>query len=142
MIGFLTAAGIGFFYFVGAVPAGMAAGIPAPIASFAAWIGYSLGGTVILLAGAPLRAWITKKLKVDLRPDPTKLIWRIWERVGIWGLGLVAPVTIGPQGMALLCLSIGEPSRRIQLAISLGAIPWAAGFGWVAAFGLRALNHG
>jgi len=140
MAGLLTALGLGFLYFLAAIPAGVAAGAPVILAALAAWLGYSLGGTVVLIAGTPLRAWIMRKLKVDPRPDPPKLFWRIWERFGIWGLGLIAPVTIGPQGTALICLSLGESPRRIQLAISLGVLPWVIGFAVVAEFGLRALR--
>ena len=138
--GFLTAFGLGFVYFVAAIPAGVAAGSPATLAALAAWAGYSLGGSVVLIAGMPLRSWITRKLKVDPRPDPSKLFWRIWERFGLWGLGLIAPVTIGPQATALLCLSLGETPRRIQLAITLGVLPWVIGFAVVATLGARALR--
>ena len=137
MAGFLTALGLGFLYFVSAIPAGVATGSPVVLSALAAWIGYSLGGSVVLIAGTPLRSWITRKLKVDPRPDPTKLFWRIWERFGLWGLGLVAPVTIGPQATALICLSLGESPARIQSALSLGVLPWCAVLAWGTAKGLQ-----
>jgi len=124
MTGALTAFGLGFFYFVGAIPAGVSAHVPLWIAALAAWIGYSLGGLVILLAGAPLRDWIMRKLKINPKPDPAKLFWRIWHRFGLWGLALIAPVSVGPQTTAILALALGESPGRIQLAISLSIIPW------------------
>lgn len=140
MTGLITAFGLGFLYFVSAIPAGVAAHAPVWAAAAAAWLGYSAGGLVVLAAGAPLRAWITRKLKIDPTPDPTKLFWRIWQRFGIWGLGLIAPVTIGPQATAALCLALGEPARRIQLAISLGITPWAIAFGILTTLGAQALK--
>lgn len=142
MAGFFTALGLGFLYFVAAIPAGVATGSPVILTALAAWLGYSLGGGVVLLTGAPLRDWITRKLKVNPHPDPSKLFWRIWERFGLWGLGLIAPVTIGPQATALICLSLGEKPSRIQMAISLGVLPWVIGFGIVATVGAHALGHG
>jgi len=139
MAGFFTSLGLGFIYFVAAIPAGVAAGTPSLLAAIAAWIGYSLGGSVVLLAGAPLRDWLTGKLRVTPQPDPSKLFWRIWERFGLWGLGFVAPVTIGPQTTALICLSLGETPRRIQLAISLGVVPWVIGFAVITGCGLKTL---
>jgi hypothetical protein len=141
MAGIFASFGLGFLYFVGAIPAGLAAGAPVPIAAIAAFLGYSAGGALILMTGAPLREWITQKLKVDPRPDPSKLFWRIWERFGLLGLGLIAPVTIGPQATALICLSLGESPRRIQLAISLGVLPWVIGFALVARLGVHSLGH-
>lgn len=140
MASLLTALGLGFLYFVAAIPAGVAAGLHVLVAALAAWVGYSLGGTVVLIAGTPLRSWITRKLKVDPRPDPAKLFWRVWERFGLWGLVLIAPVTIGPQATVLICLALGESSRRIQMAISLGVLPWVIGFAVVAAFGAHVLR--
>ncbi len=140
MAGILTALGLGFLYFVAAIPAGVAAGSPVVLAVLAAWFGYSLGGAVVLLAGTPLRSWITRKLKIDPRPDPSKLFWRVWHRFGIWGLGLIAPVTIGPQATAVIALALGEAPRRIQMAISLGVLPWALGFAVVTGFGLKAFR--
>ena len=140
MTGLLTAFGLGFLYFISAIPAGVAAHAPVWVAAAAAWLGYSAGGLVVLLAGAPLRAWITGKLKIDPTPDPSKLFWRVWHRFGLWGLGLIAPVTVGPQATAAIALALGEPPVRIQLAISLGVFPWVAAFGVLTAVGAHALK--
>jgi len=142
MAGLFAALGLGFLYFVAAIPAGVAAGSPVALAALAAWIGYSLGGTIVLVAGTPLRDWIMRKLKVNPHPDPAKLFWRIWERFGLWGLGLIAPVTIGPQATALICLSLGESPRRIQLAISIGVLPSVIAFALGVGFGAHAFQNG
>jgi hypothetical protein len=92
------------------------------------------------MAGAPLRNWIMRKMKVNPTPDPTKFFWRIWHHFGIWGLGLVAPVTVGPQATAVIALTLGESPQRIQLAISLGVAPWAVVLGALTAAGLNALK--
>ena len=140
MTGVRTAFGLGFLYFIGAIPAGVAAHAPVWLAALAAWLGYSAGGMVILLAGAPLRGWITRKLKINPTPDPTKLFWKAWHRFGLWGLGLIAPVTIGPQATAVIALALGESPRRIQLGISLGVAPWALALGILTSLGLNALR--
>ena len=140
MTGALTAFGLGFLYFISAIPAGVAAHAAVAAAAVAAWLGYSVGGLVILLAGAPLRGWIARKLKINPTPDPSKFFWRVWHRFGLWGLGLIAPVTIGPQATAVIALALGESPRRIQLAISLGVAPWAIAFGILTALGVHALR--
>ena len=140
MTGALTAFGLGFLYFISAIPAGVAAHAPVWLAALAAWLGYSAGGLVILLAGAPLRGWITRKLKINPTPDPSKLFWKVWHRFGLWGLGFIAPVTVGPQATAVIALALGEPPRRIQLAISLGGAPWAIAFGVLTSLGVHALR--
>lgn len=139
--GLLTSFGLGFLYFVSAIPAGIAAHAPLWAAAAAAWLGYSVGGAVVLIAGAPLRARILTKLHLDPKPDPTKFFWTFWFRFGLWGLGLIAPVTIGPQATAALALALGERALRIQLAISLGVLPWAILFAVMTSLGVHFWKH-
>ena len=135
--GVLAAFALGFVYFLGAIPAGVAAHAPLWLAALSAWVGYSAGGFIVLVAGEPLRAWIVRKLKIDLKPDPSKFFWRIWSRFGLWGLGLIAPVTIGPQATAAIALALGESPSRIQASISLGVLPWTSAFGTLVALGVH-----
>jgi hypothetical protein len=134
-----TAFGLGFVYFISAIPVTAAIGLPVWIAAIAAWLGYSTGGVVVAYAGAPLRAWLMRKLKI--RPpgeqEPTSLIVRAWRRYGLVALGFLAPVTVGPQAGALLGLALGAARGRLVLAISLGALPWAAAFAVLTAFGVK-----
>jgi hypothetical protein len=134
--GLMTAFGLGVVYFIAAVPAGVAAGASAWLAGLAAGVGYVVGGGVVLLAGAPLRGWLVRKLKIPVERDPTKLVWRMWERGGLLGLCLVAPVTIGPQATAVIALAVGERTPRIVAAIALGVAPWCAVFAVLTAWGV------
>jgi hypothetical protein len=135
--GLTTAFGLGVIYFIAAIPAGIAAGAGAWTAAIAAGLGYTLGGAVVLLAGAPLRAWLIKKLKIPVKRDPAKLIWRMWDRGGLLGLCLVAPVTIGPQATAVIALAAGERTPKIVSFIALGVAPWCFAFALLTAFGFK-----
>jgi hypothetical protein len=135
MTGILTAFSLGFLYFISAIPAGTAAHAPVWEAALAAWLGYSAGGLVVLLAGAPLRDLITRKLKIDPKPNNSKLFWKVWHRFGLWGMGLAAPVTVGPQVTAVIALALRESPQRIQLAIVLGVLPWVIVLGFLASLG-------
>jgi len=138
MISGITAAfGLGFLYFLGAIPAGAAAGAPVWTAAIAAWLGYSSGAAIVLMAGAPLRLWLVRKLKIPVEQDPSKLVWRVWNKWGLPGLGLLAPVTVGPQVGGILALAVGGRPARIFAALSLGVIPWCVLFGVLVAFGVK-----
>ena len=135
--GLATAFGLGAIYFIAAIPAGIAAGAGAWTVAVAAALGYTAGGVVVLVAGAPLRAWLVKKLKIPVQRDPAKLVWRMWVRGGLLGLCLVAPVTIGPQATAVIALAVGERTPKIAAFIALGVVPWCVAFALLTAFGFK-----
>ena len=135
--GVVSAFGLGAVYFIAAIPAGVAAGASAWVAGGAAWSGYIAGGLVVLLAGAPLRNWLVKKLKIPVERDPSKLIWRMWDKAGLMGLCLIAPVTIGPQATSVIALAMGERTPRIIVFIALGVAPWCAAFAVLTAWGVK-----
>jgi len=135
--GAATAFGLGFLYFLGAIPGGTALGAPLWLSALAAWAGYSSGSLLVLLAGVPLRDWLVRKLRIPVRRDPSKLIWRVWEKWGLAGLGLLAPVTIGPQAGSVLALAVGERPLRIFLSLSLGVLPWCVLFAALVGAGMK-----
>jgi hypothetical protein len=135
--GAAVAFGLGFLYFISAIPAGAASGCPLWLAAASAWAGYSAGALVVLLAGAPLRDWLIRKLRIPVKRDTSKLIWRIWERWGLAGLGLLAPVTIGPQAGSILALAVGERAVRVFVALSIGVIPYCVLFAILAGLGIK-----
>lgn len=135
--GIAAAFGLGFLYFLGAIPAGTAAGAPVWVAAIAAWLGYSAGAAVILVAGAPFRLWLVGKWNIPVERDPSKLVWRVWNKWGLPGLGLLAPVTVGPQIGGILALAVGGSPARIFAALSLGVIPWCVLFGALVALGVK-----
>ena len=87
-----------------------------------------------------MRDWVVRKLKVPVQRDPSKLVWRVWDRWGLAGLGLLAPVTIGPQASAVLALAIGEKTPRILAALSLGVVPWCVAFAVLTAYGVKLVS--
>ena len=135
--GLITAFGLGVVYFIAAIPAGVAAGAPDWLAGLAAGMGYVVGAGVVLLAGAPLREWLVRKLRIPVERDPSKLVWRMWERGGLFGLCFIAPVTIGPQATAVIALAVGEKPQRILGAVALGVLPWCVVFAVLTAFGFK-----
>jgi hypothetical protein len=103
-------------------------------------MGYVVGAGVVLLAGAPLREWLVRKLRISVERDPSKLVWRMWERGGLFGLCLIAPVTIGPQATAVIALAVGEKPRRILGAVALGVLPWCVLFAVLTALGFKMVD--
>ncbi len=127
----------GFLYFISAIPIGAGLHLPLWLAVLAAWLGYASGAAVVIFAGQNLREWLTRKLGFDANPGKPSFIRRAWDRFGLVALGLLAPVTIGPQIGALLGLALGVPRWRLLLALALGGLPWAIGFALAFHFGVK-----
>ncbi|MBI1280749.1 MAG: hypothetical protein GC179_21675 [Anaerolineaceae bacterium] len=131
---------LAFFYFIAAIPAGAALQLPIGIAAVTAGVSYAAGVLVVVLIGAPLRERVTKRFNINTTHDPNKLIWRVWDRYGLIGLSLLAPVTIGAQIGALIGLSLGVKPRSLVLGMSLGIVPWCVGIGTAVALGLQVIR--
>ena len=137
----MTVFGLGIAYFILAIPAGVALGLPPGMAAVCAWAGYTAIGAAMLVIGAPARRWLERKFHVSPRPDPKKFFWRVWLRWGMPGLGLLAPVTCGPYFAALIALALGERPRRLMFWIAAGAVPWCIVFAVLAAGGGKLLGR-
>ena len=120
----LTVFGLGIAYFLAAIPTGVAMHLNPWTAALCAWAGYTAIAAAMLAVGTPARKWLTEKFRISARPDPQKLLWRVWIRWGLPGLALIAPVTCGPYFAALIALMLGERPWRLLLWIALGVIPW------------------
>lgn len=107
------------------------------VAAISAWAGYTAIGAAMLVIGTPAREWLRKKFHFSVEPNPEKLIWRVWQRWGMPGLGLLAPITIGPYFAALLALALGENPRRVILWIAGGVIPWCVVFAVLSGMGIQ-----
>jgi hypothetical protein len=132
-----AAFGLGFVYFVAAIPAGVGLGVPVWLAVILVWAGYSSGAVAIALAGQPLRRWVAVRFGFSIRRDPSKWVWKVWDRAGLAGLALMAPVTVGPQFGSLIALAMGESAFRVMVFFSLGVVPWCVGFGVLTSAGVH-----
>lgn len=133
-------AGLGALYFIAAPAAGIALGLDWRTAALLAWVGYAAAGIVVSAIGAPARDFLARKFKKLPDLSRHRVFRRCWERGGLLGLGLIAPVTIGPKGAALVGLAAGEKQVPLVTSIAIGAVPWALGLAYAANCGIQWLK--
>ena len=122
----LSVFGIAFLSLWAAIPAGLALGLSPVVVAATTAFSYACGVGIVVLVGKPLRDRIMQRFGGKLNTDQGSFIHRAWRRFGVLGLALLAPMTTGAQIGAVLGLSLGVPPRRLWIAMSLGAVLWAA----------------
>ncbi len=123
-----------------AITTGLAFGLGAILVGITAWLSYTVGATVVVLIGAPLRERLLKRFGGGVTSNPNSPLRRAWDRFGLIGLSLLAPITTGSQIGALVGISLGVPPRRLVVGLSVGGAVWAAIFTLVIVLGLTTVQ--
>jgi hypothetical protein len=134
----LAVFGWAFFSFWSAIPPGLAVmQLPPVVVILTVTLSYGAGVALVALAGAQLRNRIQRwrgKPTPDESPQPVEdapvgkmmaLVLKAWERFGLVGLALLAPMTVGAQAGAVIGLSFGEHPLRLIISMTLGAAVWS-----------------
>lgn len=132
----LSVFGIAFLSFWASIPAGLALGLQPVFVALTAVISYAAGVGLVVVLGEPLRQRLLRRFGGKVASDPNSAIRRAWDRYGLIGLALLAPITTGAQIGAILGLTFGAPPGRLFVAMSLGAVLWAALITTAATLGL------
>lgn len=104
---------------------GVALGLhPAAIVALAS-LSYIGGVLLVIAAGEPLRLWLMKWLGKDPHAPPSGRMWALWERYGVLGLGLAAPMTLGAHAGAALGVALRVEPRRLVLSMAFGGLVWS-----------------
>ena len=128
-----------------AVPTGFAMKIHPVITGIVSAAGALAGVVLVILLGERFRHWLAGRNSKDDESINNKstrraTIERIWERYGIVGLGLFAPLLTGAPLGAVLGIALGAPAGRLIAWMSVGIIIWSAILTTVAALGVAGID--
>ncbi len=136
----VTVFGLGALELWAAIPAGLALGLHPITTGIVSALGALTSGLVVALIGDRARAWLVARHGIPRDGRGHGTIRRVWERFGVVGLGLLAPLLVGaPLGTAL-GVAIGAPVRRLLLWVSVGIVLWSALLSAAAVLGLAGLE--
>ncbi|MBZ0290772.1 MAG: small multi-drug export protein [Anaerolineae bacterium] len=116
---------LAFFYFWPAIPAGLALGLSPLAVILTTSLSYATGVAVVTLLGERVRASVMKRLgrKAEVKSDG--FLRRVWDKYGMVGLGLLAPMTVGAQIGAAIGLALNGKPRNLFIALALGGLAWS-----------------
>ncbi len=127
-----------------AIPAGFALQLHPVATGVTAAIGAMLGALAVMLLGERARTWLAQHHGSKGEKGRHGFIHRIWQRYGVIGLGLLAPLVTGAPLGVVLGLALGVPAGRLLFWISLGIVLWSTLltlFGALGLAGIGALWH-
>lgn len=110
-----------------AVPAGLAMNLHPLIVAAATSTGGIGGAVIIVLLGERMRGWFSRRYVTGRADEKPGIVRRIWDRYGVIGLGLLAPLLTGvPIGVGI-GIVLGAPSGKLLWWSSVGTVLWTIG---------------
>ena len=133
----LTVFGIGIIELWAAIPAGFALELHPVTIGLIAAIGAMVGAGTVLVLGERVRTRLIRHRNPNAQQGR---IYQIWQRYGVIGLGLLAPLLTGaPFGVAL-GLTLGAPTGRLLFWICIGIVIWSIILTFLGVLGLAGIN--
>jgi hypothetical protein len=149
LAGLASVFGWAFFSFWSAIPAGIALSLSPVWVGLTVTLSYMAGVLLVVIVGAPIRQRIYTRMNISA-DDPLAtmatserrtLRWvaMAWQRYGLVGLALLAPMTVGAQIGAVVGMGFGARPLRLLVAMTLGAGVWALGLTLAVVLGVTTL---
>lgn len=135
----LTVAGLASFEIYAAIPAGFAFGLSPWIVFFASMVGGVAGVFVAAFLGDRIRKFFTKKKSLEEEKPKTGLIYRIWNKYGIIGLGFLGTITVGAPVSLAVGIGFKAPLQKLITWCCIGVVTRCIVFTLIGHFGLKLL---
>ena len=117
-----TVAALASFEIYAAIPAGFAFGL-GPVTIFLASISGGLASVFIAaFLGDKIREFVSKYKKKKEKEPQTGLIYRIWNKYGIMGLGFLGTITVGAPVSIAVGVGFNAPLKKLITWCCLGVI--------------------
>ena len=130
---FITVTGLGIIELWAAIPAGTALKLHPLLNGLAAGLGAIIGALLVILIGDRLRNWLLKK-KENKQKNKGQ-IYRIWNKYGVIGLGMLSPLITGASLGAAIGISLGASPKRLLFWMSIGIVFWTILLTAISTFG-------
>ena len=139
VVKFITVLGLGIIELWAAIPAGTALKLHPFLNGLAAGLGAIIGALLVIILGDRLRNWLLKSK--NKRQGNKSQIYRIWQKYGVIGLGLLSPLITGAPLGAAIGISLGSPQKRLIFWMSIGIVIWTIILTAISTLGFSIIEH-
>lgn len=133
---FIIVFGVGMVELWAAIPTGFIIGLDPLAIGIAAISGEIAGALIVATLGERLRRFLEQKYPSLLATGKQGAVYRIWQKYGVAGMGLLSPIVTGAPLGALLGIVFGAPKKRLLLWLIPGVILWGVGLTLAGVLGL------
>jgi membrane protein YqaA with SNARE-associated domain len=133
----LTVAGLASFEIYAAIPAGFALGLSPWIILLASVIGGLAGVFVAAFLGDRIRKFFLKNKPQKVEKSKTGIVYRIWNKYGIIGLGFLGTLTVGAPLSLAVGIGFKAPIQKLITWCCIGVITRCVAFTLIGYYGLK-----
>ena len=135
----LTVTGLASFEIYAAIPAGFAFGLSPWVILFASLTGGLIGVFVAAFLGDRIRNFFTKnKTQKKIKPQ-TGLVYRLWNKYGVIGLGFLGTITVGAPVSLAVGIGFKAPLQKLITWCCIGVIVRCIVFTIIGHYGVKLL---
>ena len=133
----LTVVGLASFEIYAAIPAGFAFGLSPWIIFLASVTGGIAGVFVAAFLGDRIRRIFSKNKPAEQSKPKTGLVYRIWNKYGVIGLGLLGTITVGAPVSLAVGIGFRAPLKKLITWCCIGVITRCVSFTLIGYYGLK-----
>jgi membrane protein YqaA with SNARE-associated domain len=133
----LTVTGLATFEIYAAIPAGYAMGLSPWIILLASVTGGLVGVFVAAFLGDKIKALIYKNKTPKTEKPKTGLVYRIWEKYGLIGLGLIGTFTVGAPVSIAVGVGFNANLHKLLFWCCIGVVARCIVFTYVGYHGAK-----
>lgn len=140
LIQMLTVFGLSLIELWAAIPAGFVFNLNPVVIIIATSSGAILSALLVILAGDKIRNKIIRWRYGEKKDHKQSRLYRVWNKYGVIGLGLLSPLLFGAPLGAALGTVFGAKKWRLLFWMSLGIVFWSVGLTIVGVVGLGSIE--
>ncbi|MFN3666285.1 MAG: small multi-drug export protein [Sediminibacterium sp.] len=133
----LTVAGLATFEIYAAIPAGFAFGLPTWVIFLASLIGGLSGVFIATFLGDKIKQFLAKYRKPKPAKPKTGLIYILWEKYGLIGLGFFGTMTVGAPVSIGVGVGFNVPLNKLLVWCCIGVFTRCALFTTIGHYGMK-----
>ena len=125
--GTLLVFGAGILELWAAIPLGLAINLNPVIIGIASALGAIAAAVLVTSVGDSIREKVIKWRYGENKDLKDSRYYKIWNKYGIVGLGLISPLLFGAPIGAALGVALGSSKKPLLIWMSIGIVIWSVG---------------